>query len=350
MPIKWYKKRTNQHGKSYYFTFITRCLLLSFCQVSLAIEDTGKLSEPETRACNFLTSAQPNISEAMIFVGQDRSHVEYWSQNNRLGSLTRELQRLIFDGLPVARYRLDDLIRARQELGDRGNLDTCDAFLASQSYLMALDDLYYGKLRPRELGLVWYAPETQITRSAITLQELAKVGESDIRAAFGAARPSLPRYQNLRNAYRMALRNLPDSWPELPAGPTLKEGDISPRVPLLRQRLKAQGYVFSEPGAELNPEQFDIDLALAVSKFQRDHNLEDDGVPGRKTYHQLQIPPAARLAEIRANLERLRWLARDSEPTMVLADITGTAIELYRDGELVWSGKSQVGKPQRPAS
>lgn len=301
-------------------------------------------------SCPELFSPQPHITEAMEEFGANEDEVGFWADTERLTVLNRELGRLVFDGLPPARYRIHDLEQVRDRVAAGMTMSPCDARAASFSFLLALSDLTYGKLQPHELGLIWYAPETHRPRQASTLLALAEQGKGDLWDSFRAARPTLPRYRNLRNAYRSALSNLPGSWPELASGPTLRPGDTSPRVPALRQRLTAQGYLFAEAerDPQLEPEYFDATLAQAVAQFQRDHGLEADGIVGRKTREQLDIPPTARLAEVRANLERLRWLARDVEPDMVLVDIAGASIELYRQGQRVWTGRTQVGRPQRP--
>lgn len=346
MSVNKYKKPTQTHGLRVLRLAIVAAASLACLSVRAESQETGVVSPP-AQCAHPATPLQEHVSEALVSLHAHTSAVDIWSQQNRLETLVSELETLTYDGLPPLRYHLVALREARDLVREQQALTLCQAELASMSFLRALSDLYYGKLRPRELGLIWYAPDLQVSRDAQTLVTLANQGV-DVTASFTAARPTLPRYQQLRDAYRQALEHLPDNWPELTAGPSLQQGDTGPRVQLLRERLNAQGYWAGEPAEQSQALVFDAELTQAVQAFQQDHQLEVDGVVGRQTLAQLRIPPATRLAEIRANLERFRWLARDVELDMVLVDIAGASIEHYKQGQQVWSGKTQVGRPRRP--
>ena len=61
----------------------------------------------------------------------------------------------------------------------------------------------------------------------------------------------------------------------------------------------------------------------------------------------LNVPIDARLGQIEVNLERGRWLLHDLSPTFIVVNVAGFRVYYLRDGELVWSGRAQVGKPFR---
>lgn len=339
--IKVYNNHTNPPPKVRFQRWLWS-LVLSAAMLPVQ----GEVQIESTPECSTPIAVQEHIMEALSRFSE-RGHQAFWVEGTRLETLADALDSLIYDGLPPWRYQVERLHLIQERFLENESLAPCDAELATLSYLKALSDLSYGKLKPRELGLIWYAPELQRSREADALLELAMREPVDIEAAFSAARPELPHYQNLRQAYQLALEHLPSDWPELSAGPSLKMGDSSARVKLLRDRLAAQGYLREEP-VEADLSVFDEDMDRAVRAFQRDHSLDADGVVGRRTLAELRVPPATRLAEVRANLERFRWLARDWEETMILVDIAGAGVERYRNGERVWSGKTQVGRPGRP--
>lgn len=346
MSIKLYKNPTVTALRALTLIGLTGVAVAAWVCPVQAEERTENTAWAATD-CGFPVPLQAHITEALIQLVPDGDHRAYWSRDERLSDLVAALDDLIYDGLPPMRYQVERLHLSLMERGEGEPLTACDAELASRSFLRALSDLKYGKLNPQELGLIWYAPDQIEPRTAQALIELAGSEPLDIVAAFETARPDLLRYRQLRQAYQRALHMLPEDWPIIPAGVSLKEGDLGPRVALLRKRLAAQGYVGDVPEGT-DPFLFASDLTLAVRAFQQDHNLEADGVVGRKTLAELHVPPATRLAEVRANLERFRWLAHDWEPSMVLVDIAGANIERYKGGERVWSGKTQVGRPARP--
>ena len=85
----------------------------------------------------------------------------------------------------------------------------------------------------------------------------------------------------------------------------------------------------------------------AVKIFQQVHYLEADGIVGPATLRELNISPAQRLLQVRVNLERMRWLDKLLEPTMLVVDIAGARLLYFRDGDIVWRTRTQVGTVRR---
>jgi murein L,D-transpeptidase YcbB/YkuD len=117
------------------------------------------------------------------------------------------------------------------------------------------------------------------------------------------------------------------------------------RILALRARLAASGDSTSQPTAE--PEQFDEALEAALKNFQMRHGLEADGAVGARTLQALNVDVAARIEQIRVDLERLRWVAQDLGGDYLLVDIAGFSARLHLDGALAWSSRVVVGRPYR---
>src|SRR5690606_37862119 len=114
-----------------------------------------------------------------------------------------------------------------------------------------------------------------------------------------------------RRAYASLRQQSPAEWPLIEAGRLLKPGMHDPRIPILIQRLQADGYLPADtPSATLYSES----VASAVRQFQQLHGLQDDAIIGADTLAALNQPFAARLEQLRANLERWRWLSAEMEP------------------------------------
>jgi murein L,D-transpeptidase YcbB/YkuD len=152
----------------------------------------------------------------------------------------------------------------------------------------------------------------------------------DLAAAVEAHAPDLPLYRALRAEL---LASKPGSaagdWPKVAAGPTLKPGARTPRVPSLRARLAAAGEAVLEARDKTH---YDDALVEAVKRFQAAHGLQADGVLGAQTLEALNASPTQRVAQIRANLERLRWVASDLQGDRLLVDIVGYHADLVLDG------------------
>jgi murein L,D-transpeptidase YcbB/YkuD len=135
-------------------------------------------------------------------------------------------------------------------------------------------------------------------------------------------------------------------WPQVPGGPTLHEGDMDVRTPLLRQRLVASGDL-AAPREEEYFFLFDKTLREAVQRFQSRHGLITDGVVGTKTLTELNVPVSERIRQLAASLERCQPLPSLLEPRHILVNIADFTLKLYEDGELRLSMPVIVGKTYR---
>jgi hypothetical protein len=75
--------------------------------------------------------------------------------------------------------------------------------------------------------------------------------------------------------------------------------------------------------------------------------LTADGAVGPATLAALNVPAEARVAQIRANLERARWVLYDPESEFLVVNIASFQLYLVRRGEIVWRTRVQVGRPYR---
>jgi murein L,D-transpeptidase YcbB/YkuD len=302
-----------------------------------------------------------------------RDFAPAWSDLARLSQLVSALEDLVDDGLDPGDYHLQQLqttSRAEsvthEERDPMADSRACADLLATDAYLRALNDLSFGRLDPADVEPLWRFRSTDdVIADRERLMMLAQSGLDDIEATFERARPSLPRYHGLRQAHgELRARLTNEVWPQVPSGRSLREGMTDPRVPLLRARLlgTASGDTWVRNGATddtydaggllgsngSNGDTYDADLVAAVRAFQRSHQLEVYGIVVPSTLSALNVPLAARLDQLRVNLERMRWLAREHDSTFVLVDVAGARVSYYRNGEVAWEARTQVGRPARP--
>lgn len=267
-----------------------------------------------------------------------------WQSAARRSQLHNLLADLQYDGLPTAGY-LAGLQRAAEHPG----VDLCTDVAISQGYLLALHHLQNGVLPQSGLESYW-VESAAVVREPFTAVELALQAADDPAQALRAARPSQALYAQLREQLRHTRVQLQKPAVQLPAGKSLRPDGRDGRVPLLRERLQQGGYLSAESAddspAELD-DRYDEDMVEAVRVFQNDHYLEDDGIVGPATLRALNVAPAQRLAQIRVNLERLRWLEKYLEPDMLIVDIAGARLLFLEGGRVTWRTRTQVGAVSR---
>ena len=216
----------------------------------------------------------------------------------------------------------------------------------SRQYLQALSHLSRGKVEQDKVDRFWREPNSHQADPRPSVLSLAAKGLDDLPRAFAKARPQSKQYARLRQAYVELRGQALDEVPPIAAGPSLRPGMHDARVPQLRQRLHSQGYLTLAAEGDLSA-VYEPNLVAAVEQFQARHKLQTDGIVGPATLAALNIDNRQRLAQLRANLERWRWLEGDLENDSLLVDIVGGTMTLYQDGAQIWHTRTQVGRPNR---
>jgi murein L,D-transpeptidase YcbB/YkuD len=214
--------------------------------------------------------------------------------------------------------------------------------VATDAFLMLAAHLAGGRIDPVSIEPSWNARRPDLDLVAVLERALA---EQRVAATLEALAPADPLYAALRDELaRLRAVVAVGGWVLPGEGPTLREGDRGPRVAEVRARLAAEGFLTAESE---DPEAFDATLAEAVRAFQARVNLDADGVVGRQTLAELRRGPEARIGQVRANLERLRWLPADLGERHILVDVADFRLEAREAGRTVRVHRVIVGREQR---
>lgn len=287
-----------------------------------------------------------------------------WLRLEQVESLAAALQTLPRDGLDPADY-WDGPVSLREAFARsrRASAQARAAFdvRATQTLLGALDDLQRGRLDPGEQVAGWETPRP--ARTYAMSRVVDAVRDADVARALALARPDTAAYGQLRRAlakYRaLARRARQTNTPLLPVdGAALRPGDAGEEVAILRRRLAYWGIseaLFGDPGTYArvaarapDPQRFDAGLEAAVKAFQRRHLLDEDGVVGHKTRRALNAAVGPRVATLRVNLERARWMPPiTARKPGVWVDIAGYRMHYTRPSGERWSSKVIVGRAGR---
>ncbi|MEW5880599.1 MAG: L,D-transpeptidase family protein [Pseudomonadota bacterium] len=269
-----------------------------------------------------------------------------WTEPARMASLASAIAASATHGLDPNDYhavRLSAAVALHADEAERVRAAAQRDLLATDAFVRLAYHLHFGKADPRTISSGW-----NFARTLDGVDPVAALGEliaaPDPAAALEGLAPRLPAYRDLRHALaQLRAVERTGGWPQVAPGPKLEAGATGPRVAQLRARLRAGGDL-TEDGAT---EVFDAALEAAVRRFQSRHGLEADGVVGRATLAALNVGVADRIAQVRANLERLRWVARELAGDYLLVDIAGFRAQLWLAGAPVWSARVVVGRPYR---
>lgn len=299
-----------------------------------------------------LIAEQRTPEDVVLLFYQQRGFRPVWMRPEALVGLIEAVGAAADHGLDPADFGLEALRREAQQAPGALTVERQveRELLFTRSLARLVQQLRHGKVDPRRLYRDW---NFSLPASAyVQAERLAQLLQApNLAAAVQAQAPDGALYRQLQAALQQyRITAAAGDWPKVPTGPTLRPGERGARVAALRARLVAEGepaLASSPDAARFDPTYFDPTLAEAVKRFQQRAGLAADAAVGRQTVDALNVGPAQRLAQIRVNLERLRWVAQDMQGDHLMIDLTGYHADLYLDAQLAWSSKVIVGKPTR---
>jgi murein L,D-transpeptidase YcbB/YkuD len=255
------------------------------------------------------------------------------------------------EGLKPADYHLDKIEAILSELHHKPglwkqpdpeqlvdlDLLLTDAFLIYGAHLLS------GRINPEQIDPQWFANRREADLAQLLAEALSSNQIKETLAAFLPAYAGYTRLRDTLAIYRKFAKA--GGWPTVPSGSKLQRGDRSERIPLLRQRLAAEGFL-ADLGAN-EQALFDTDLEQALIKFQKQNGLEPDGILGPQTLQGLNISADQRVRQIVVNMERWRWLPQELGDRHILVNIASFNLDVVEQQTPVLNMRVVAGKSYR---
>ncbi len=257
------------------------------------------------------------------------------------GPLRKEVKNLLsaisesvahgFDAERYHRATIERLLEARDDTSRLAlELLLTDAFL-SQSLHRGR-----GAVSPPNLDADWQVPPAEIDAVEF-LTETAKRGKG-VGKALAGLWPTSEEYAKLVQRRGEIAASGDEFTVQIASGRLLKPGQSDERVVLLKQRLMGPG--------DYSP-VYDDDLRREVVAYQRAAGLEPDGVVGDNTLEVLNATRVSWIDRIDANLERWRWLPRQTPDTYIRVNIAAYTLRVIEKEKATLAMNVIVGKPYR---
>ncbi len=259
------------------------------------------LTVPPTAVARPLGEPRPPLAGLTTRFEAMRAHASVWGDDRRFESLLAGLQALRSHGLDPAHYGRDRLVRLRHDPAAREQP-------ATEAWFAAALDLLHGRVDPREHEPDWNAAPRVADLPARLNTAIA---DGDIAGALLSLAPTHVEYAVLR----AALTRLLDD-PDPPAEPLPKSLD-----PLHELAVTA---LLADPDASLGPP--------AASRPE-----PRVGAPA----------VAERIARLRVNLERWRWLPEDLGRRHVRVNLAAYRVTRREDGRVLQRHRAIVGSSER---
>ncbi len=304
-----------------------------------------------------LADGRHNQGEPLVRFYEGRAFQPAWQNPAHVRAMIAAIRAADTHGLVPEHYHMQALQRlAAHTLSAADAASPHDArldILLSDSFFRLAHALSYGCVDPLRFNPDWNFPPAEAQADLPALLSAA-LADGRIQARLEERAPSHPLYRRLRTAlarYRQIAAE--GGWASIPEGPLLEIGTRDARVPLVRERLKRTGDLGIDTDGD--PLVLEPALSRAVLRFQERTRVDresargddDDGEVGAATLAALNVPVATRIRQLRVNLERCRWLLHDQPATFILVDMAGYRGHLYKNDEIVWRARIQVGDPYR---
>ncbi|WP_341325546.1 L,D-transpeptidase family protein [Methylotuvimicrobium sp. KM2] len=294
-----------------------------------------------------------NSQKGLITFYSDRQFSKAWLAN---GQPTPQAYQLIHilnsadqHGLNKSNYHVTAINERLERL--KAPLDESEVLILSVDLDLLLSDafltygthLIQGQVNPQKLQSKW-----DTGRRATDMVKILTdaINTNSIEQSLNELMPKQPGYRSLVRALadHHAIKDR-GGWPSVTKGPSLRPDEKNPRIIELRKRLAASGDLVND--VALDNQEFDRSLQQAVKYFQKRHGLETDSIVGKATLAALNVSVDQRIAQIRANLERWRWLPDDLGARHIMVNIAGFELDFVGNGEVLLHMPVIVGKTYR---
>jgi murein L,D-transpeptidase YcbB/YkuD len=330
-------------------------VLLAASSLAAAAQETHELIRAEVeqlRATGELSADGVTIASRNLLprIYEARAFEPTWHSQAQIDSLLETIGESYREGLDPRDYNVEAVRAAREAFADADALPAAERaaldVMLTDSVIRLGYHLRFGKVDPFALNPNWNLAQDLMGRDpAVTIQHA--IDAPSMREFADAAIPRVFLYRRFIDAlaeYRKIAAA--GGWPALTAGQPLKPGMTDARVPTFAARLAITGDVDAQ-AAHAATSSYSGAVVAGVEHFQARHGLAVDGALGPVTLAALNVPVEARIDQIRANLERARWVFFDPESEFLVVNIAGFQLYLVRRGEVVWRTRVQVGKPYR---
>jgi murein L,D-transpeptidase YcbB/YkuD len=331
------------------FLFIFFPVIL-FSQNPVSIEIKSKLDQLAADENTRIAGEKLHSIEYISNLYAKNDYQPFWTKAEYIGDAISALAASYHDGLQPDDYHLQTIILLNSEIVEtqvestekNSKIADLDLLLTDGTIFYA-DHLLYGKIDPTSLVTTWnfgFAPIPDLNAESFSRYITGR----QIPARMMELRPAMHLYDTLVSILARYRKIKTDGgWGTILAGGKIEPGNKDARIPLIRKRLLIT-WELSQTDS-LSSDLYDKLLETDMKAFQSSHGLDADGIIGVGTFRELNVSVEDRIASIRVNLERVRWVAGNMPERYIIVNIAAFWLIMADSGRIVHYTPVVVGKP-----
>lgn len=297
-----------------------------------------------------------HLSGPVVKFYRERGYRQVWTDYDEILerglAVLKTMGRSSQDGFEPEEYRyllavelLHEVERdSLEESAEPAQMGEVDLVL-SEVFAQHARHLAGGALDPKVAGLDW-----QIEREEpdiVGLLRRLESGDSPDRLV-DSLRPRAPEYRRLM-AVLARYREIEKAggWPQVADADLPAVGRPAEVVAVLRRRVLAErdpAEVELAARGAASSNVYDEGLKQALAHFQERHGLQTEAALDDATLAELNTPVSERIAELKLNMDRWRWLPHELGALYVMVNVAGFELEVVEHDSALLAMKVVVGK------
>jgi len=278
------------------------------------------------------------------------NHFNYvWYDKNGLietsGALISAIENMEEEGVTANipyKDSLDQLLNNIKNVTNDNKTDINAELMLTGEYFFYAKKIWAGSLSSKAESINWYLPRKKFSYSALLEDNLGKgtlagVEGPVIAMQHAGLKKELAHYRDIDKQGGEVI---------VPAiSKTIRPGQSSTVIPFLRKRLLQLGDT-DETDTSDSSDTYDTNLAAAVNHAKARYGLKPDSLITGSLINEINVPAKKRVEQIIVNMERMRWVTRDTSSTeLILVNIPEYTLHYFENSEDVWDCNVVVGKP-----
>lgn len=129
-------------------------------------------------------------------------------------------------------------------------------------------------------------------------------------------------------------------WTLIPSVKTLKKGDTSATVALIKKRLISTGDMPAGDTSAI----FTDTVENGVKNFQTRHGYTANGIVNANLVKEMNVSSSERLKQILLNMDRMRWMPQKPQGNLIIVNLPEFMLHVYDGNKLLFDMVVVVGK------